>query len=106
MRRLTVNAIIIPDGQRERQGLSLFDELPVAPKLREGSTKASRTLHDAVAACSFRGCSGATTVAWRSLHQFNRPSVQPHLPKGRFHSESVIPSAQPCGVSIFELGLR
>ena len=40
----------------------------------------------------------------RSLQQFNKPLVQPQLPKGRFHSESVIPSAQPCAVSIFGFG--
>ena len=41
-----------------------------------------------------------------SLHQFNKPSVQPQLPKGRFHRESVIPSAQPCGVSVLGFGLE
>ena len=41
----------------------------------------------------------------RSLHRFNKPTVKPKLPKGHFHRGSVIPSAQPCVVSIFGLGL-
>ena len=41
----------------------------------------------------------------RSFHQFNKPPMKPQLPKGRFHCEFVIPSAQPCGISIFGLGL-
>ena len=70
-----------------------------------GSTKESRTFHDAVAAHLFCGCSGAITVASRSLHNFEKNPVQPQLPNGRLYRESAIPSAKPCGVSIFGLGL-
>ena len=49
---------------------------------------------------------GAFAEPLWSFHQFNEPPVQRQLPSGRFHSESAIPSAQLCGVSIFGLGLR
>ena len=136
--------------ERRFQGLSLFDELPVAPRWRQSSAKAPRSLHEATMAAP-----RATTEAPRRLHEaavkpsqlrrlhkglvnaprcprgasilwilrchhgcftepswslcgaFNStsPQMQPQLPKGRFHSESVIPSAHPCVVSVFGLWL-
>ena len=104
-------------SQQPRKLHEGFMKPPLNLRNHGGSTKASRTLYDAVAAHPFCGCSGATTVASRSLrgtfvepssrslHKFNKPQKQPQLPKGRFHGESVIPSAKPCVVSIFGLGL-
>ena len=94
----------------------------MVPRWRQSSAKAPRRLHEATMVAPrgtteaprrprerpitpSRRLRGATTVASRSLHQFNKPPMQPKPPKGRFHSESVIPSAQPCGVSMFGLGL-
>ena len=127
------------------QGLSLFEELSVAPRWRQSSAKAPRRLHEVTMVAprattetprrprersmmpsrrihfmdtpapprllhgafvepswSLRG---AFAEPLRSLHQINKPPMQPQLPKGRFHSESVIPAAQPCVISMFGLGL-
>jgi len=54
---------------------------------------------------AFVGPSRSLPRAFAKLHQFNKPPVEPQLPNGRFYSESAIPSAQLCGVSIFGLGL-
>ena len=76
------------------QSLSLFDELPVAPRWSEssakaprsdhggaasnrgGSTKASQTLHDAVAAHRYHGCfTGSLRGAFAELLR-NFPPIQ------------------------------
>ena len=80
-----------------------------APTLREGSTKAPRRLHEATMVepratteAPRRPRERSMTPA-RRIHFVDAPATQ--MPKGRFHSESVIPSAQPHVVSIFEFGL-
>ena len=115
-----------------RSGLLAPRGTTEAPRrLHEAAAKPSQprrlheglVLHDAFVAHPFYGYSGATMVASRSLRgafvepsrslrgafaepsPFNKPSVQPQLPKGRFHSESVISSPQPCVVSMFGFGL-
>ena len=45
------------------------------------------------------------TSPLRGLHRFEKLPVHPRLPGGRVHSESAIPSAQPCVISIYGLGL-
>ena len=92
-------------GASGTQGLSLFDELPVAPRWRQSSAKAPRRLHEATMVAP-----RATTEAPRRLHE---AAVEPSWSLcGAFTNstsprckKSVIPSAQPCGVSVFGFGL-
>ena len=73
--------------------------------------KASQTFHDAVVEHRHHGCfaepssslRGAFPKPSRSLQLINKPPVTPQLPDGRFHSESVMPPAQPYGVILFGL---
>ena len=62
--------------QSKYQGLSLFDELPVAPRWRQSSAKAPRRLHEATMAAP-----RATTEAPRRLHE---AAAKPSEPR-RFH---------------------
>ena len=78
-------------------------EAPRRP--RERPMTPSRRIHFVDTPAPPRSLRRAFPEPLRTLHQFNKPPVQPQLPRGCFHSESVIPSAKPCVVSIFLLGL-
>ena len=78
-------------------------EAPRRP--RERSMTPSRRIHFVDAPAPPRLLRRVFVEPLRSLYQFNNLLVKPKLPQGRFHSDSAIPSAKPCVVSIFGLGL-
>ena len=103
--------------QQPKLSLSFFYELSVAPRLREATMVTPRAPTEAPRKPRERSMTPsrriATTDTSRSLHgafvesSRSLPGAFPQsqISNRRFHNESAIPSAQPCGVSCFGLGL-